>query len=146
MRSLHLPLAHTDLPYVSHAYIHNCHWMGNEFVLVKRCTNSSDVLDLLDLRAPAPATLTESTTATMEAIQTHPGNANQAKNFMSPGSLSFPTGHNELTPPGDAGLKATQNGGPAGSPLAGGNGVAPATPAATPGAQQTGSGLTPTLQ
>lgn len=82
----------------------------------------------------------------MEAIQTHPGNANQAKTFMSPGSLSFPTGHNELTPPGDAGLKAPQNGAPAGSPLANGNGVAPATPAATPGAQQTGSGLTPTLQ
>lgn len=82
----------------------------------------------------------------MEAIQTHPGNANQAKNFMSPGSLSFPTGHNELTPPGDAGLKAPANGAPAGSPLANGNGVAPATPAATPGAQQTGSGLTPTLQ
>ncbi|POS72159.1 hypothetical protein DHEL01_v209445 [Diaporthe helianthi] len=82
----------------------------------------------------------------MEAIQTHPGNANQAKNFMSPGSLSFPTGHNELTPPGDAGLKAPANGAPAGSPLANGNVVAPATPAATPGAQQTGSGLTPTLQ
>lgn len=103
-------------------------------------------IDLLDSSVLEPATLTTSTNAIMEAIQTHPGNANQAKNFMSPGSLSFPTGHNELTPPGDAGLKAPQNGAPAGSPLANGNGVAPATPAATPGAQQTGSGLTPTLQ
>ncbi|KAH8752848.1 hypothetical protein F5883DRAFT_527448 [Diaporthe sp. PMI_573] len=71
-----------------------------------------------------------------QAIQTHPGNANQAQNFMSPGSMSFPTGHNELMPPGDAGLKVHQNGVPASSPLANGNAVAPVTPAATPGAQQ----------
>jgi hypothetical protein len=111
---------------------------------VNLCTNTAS-----RLRSAPPLLVllpAESNLAIMEAIQTHPGNANQAKNFMSPGSLSFPTGHNELTPPGDAGLKAPANGAPAGSPLANGNGVAPATPAATPGAQQTGSGLTPTLQ
>lgn len=88
----------------------------------------------------------------MEAIQTHPSTATQAKSFISPGSLSFPGGHNELTPPGDAGHKA--NGLPNGAANAGspvnGNGLAPATPAATPGATGSqnpqGSGLTPTLQ
>ncbi|KAL2276412.1 hypothetical protein FJTKL_00925 [Diaporthe vaccinii] len=63
-----------------------------------------------------------------------------------PGSLSFPTGHNELEPPGDAGLNAPQNGALAGPLLANCNRVASATPPATTGAQQTGSGLTPTLQ
>lgn len=82
----------------------------------------------------------------MDAIQTHPTTATQAKSFISPGSLSFPTGHNELTPPGDAGHKVNPNGAPAGSPPVSGNAVGPATPAATPGAQQSGSGLTPTLQ
>lgn len=80
----------------------------------------------------------------MEAIQTHPSTATQAKSFISPGSLSFPGGHNELTPPGDAAkINGTQNGAPAGSPAAG---VGPATPAATPAATQSGSGLVPTLQ
>jgi transcription initiation factor TFIID TATA-box-binding protein len=85
----------------------------------------------------------------MDAIQTHPSNATQAKSFISPGSLSFPGGHNELTPPGDAAHKvvgAPNGHAPAGSPAANGAAVAPATPAATPGAQQTGSGLVPTLQ
>lgn len=85
----------------------------------------------------------------MDGIQTHPANANQAKSFIAPGSLSFPGGHNELTPPGDATQKATgaSNGGiPNGSPAGNGAAVAPATPAATPGAPQTGSGLVPTLQ
>lgn len=76
----------------------------------------------------------------MDSIQTHPVNADQAKSFISPGSLSFPGGHNEVSPPGDAQKPA--NGG---SPAVNGAVGAPATPAATPGAP-TGSGLVPTLQ
>ena len=79
-------------------------------------------------------------------LQTHPSTAAQAKAFTAPGSLSFPAGHTELTPPGDQGaLKAApQNG----TQAVNGTGVTPATPAATPAAatQQSGSGLTPTLQ
>ena len=85
----------------------------------------------------------------METIQTHPSNAAQAKAFTAPGSLSFPTGHSELTPPND-GLNGQQrpgvNGGQAGSQALNGTGVTPATPAATPAATTGGSGLTPTLQ
>lgn len=82
----------------------------------------------------------------MEAIQTHPSNAAQGKAFMAPGSLSFPGGAHELTPPGnDKGL-AMNGGQQLGSQPANGTGVTPATPAATPGAMQGGSGLTPTLQ
>jgi chromatin structure-remodeling complex protein RSC7 len=47
---------------------------------------------------------------------------------------------------GNAGLKAPDECEPAGSPLVTENGIAPVTPAATPDAQQTGIGLTPTLQ
>jgi len=84
------------------------------------------------------------------AIQTHPATAAQAKAFTAPGSLSFPNAHNELTPPteGMNGQRPVANGGyqsPA-APVANGTGVIPNTPAATPVAQQTGSGLTPTLQ
>lgn len=83
----------------------------------------------------------------MEGIQTHPSNAAQAKAFTAPGSLSFPGGHGELTPPNDAnGQRPAANGAPLGSQAANGTGVTPATPAATPAATQTGSGLTPTLQ
>lgn len=85
----------------------------------------------------------------MEAIQTHPSNAAQAKAFTAPGSLSFPTGHSELTPPNDAvnDQRPVVNGGqqPGTQPV-NGTGVTPATPAATPAAIQGGSGLTPTLQ
>jgi len=83
----------------------------------------------------------------MEAITTHPQNAAQAKAFTAPGSLSFPTGVHELTPPAVAGDK-TNGQMPAQNlkELAIGNGVTPATPAATPAAIQGGSGLTPTLQ
>ena len=82
----------------------------------------------------------------MEAIQTHPSSAAQGKAFMAPGSLSFPGGAHELTPPGnDKGL-AMNGGQQLGSQPANGTGVTPATPAATPGAMQGGSGLTPTLQ
>ena len=90
--------------------------------------------------------LTMSTPASTEAVQTYARNASQTKNLMSPGSLSFPTDHNKLTPHSNAGLKAPEKGASAGSPLVKGNDMAPVTPAATPDAQQTGSGLTPTLQ
>lgn len=87
-----------------------------------------------------------SRTAIMD-LQTHPATAAQAKAFTAPGSLSFPTGHTELTPPGDNGAVKSalpQNG----IQAVNGTGVTPATPAATPAAatQQSGSGLTPTLQ
>lgn len=85
----------------------------------------------------------------MEAIQTHPSNAAQAKAFTAPGSLSFPGGAGELTPPSTAGDKAPAMNGmhpQLGAQVSNGNGVIPATPAATPAAVQGGSGLTPTLQ
>lgn len=82
----------------------------------------------------------------MEGIQTHPSNAAQAKAFTAPGSLSFPGATNELTPPlavnGDAVERPVLNG----QQAANGNGVTPATPAATPAANQGPSGITPTLQ
>ena len=85
----------------------------------------------------------------MESIQTHPSNATQAKSFIAPGSLSFPGGAGELTPPSSEADK--QNGQRNGSQQQGaqghnGNGVTPATPAATPGATQGVSGIVPTLQ
>lgn len=81
----------------------------------------------------------------MEGIQTHPSNAAQAKAFTAAGSLSFPGATNELTPPGANGDNAQK---PAvnGQQAANGNGVTPATPAATPAANQGPSGITPTLQ
>ncbi|EFX04187.1 RNA polymerase 1 and 3 transcription factor complex component [Grosmannia clavigera kw1407] len=93
----------------------------------------------------------------MEVIQTHPTNALQAKAFTAPGSLSFPTGHSELTPPLEiSGTSSSQQQsfGSAsdlsqiGADAAGASGaeVAPATPVATPVAMHSGSGLTPTLQ
>lgn len=83
-------------------------------------------------------------------IQTHPSNAAQAKTFIAPGSLSFPGGAGELTPPSSEadrqnGQKNGQMNG--GLPQQAGAGVTPATPAATPGATSTGvSGIVPTLQ
>ncbi len=85
----------------------------------------------------------------MNAIQTHPSNAAQAKAFTAPGSLSFPSGHVELTPPTDVmnPQRAMVNGGfQPGPPAVNGTGVVPNTPAATPAATTTESGLTPTLQ
>jgi transcription initiation factor TFIID TATA-box-binding protein len=84
----------------------------------------------------------------MEAIQTHPSNAAQAKAFTAPGSLSFPGAAGELTPPSTVNDKGTAvNGGQVmGAQASNGTGVTPATPAATPGAAPNGSGLTPTLQ
>jgi transcription initiation factor TFIID TATA-box-binding protein len=85
----------------------------------------------------------------MDQIQTHPSNAAQAKTFIAPGSLSFPGGAGELTPPSEAdkqnGLRNGANGMAHGQ-VQNGNGVTPATPAATPGATQGPSGIVPTLQ
>lgn len=81
----------------------------------------------------------------MEGIQTHPSNAAQAKAFTAPGSLSFPGASNELTPPASNGDAAQRPPLP-GQPATNGNGVTPATPAATPAATQGPSGITPTLQ
>lgn len=83
----------------------------------------------------------------MDAIQTHPSTATQAKAFTAPGSLSFPSGAGELTPPSSEGDKGQRNGQQQnGAQPANGNGVTPATPAATPGAVQGVSGIVPTLQ
>ncbi|KAI0477277.1 transcription factor TFIID-domain-containing protein [Xylariaceae sp. FL0804] len=84
----------------------------------------------------------------MEAIQTHPSTAAQAKAFTSTQSLSFPGGVSEMTPPfaPDANAQRPANGTQQGGQAANGTGVTPATPAATPAATATASGLTPTLQ
>jgi len=86
----------------------------------------------------------------MDQIQTHPSNAAQAKTFIAPGSLSFPGGAGELTPPSSEADKQNAqkvNGGQQqGAQASSGNGVTPATPAATPGATQGASGIVPTLQ
>ncbi|KAL2266117.1 hypothetical protein VTJ83DRAFT_5469 [Remersonia thermophila] len=84
----------------------------------------------------------------MEAIQTHPSNAAQAKAFTAPGSLSFPGGANEIANPAPQ-QSGMANGGAQqqGVQAANGSGVTPATPSATPGAGPAGpSGITPTLQ
>ena len=99
----------------------------------------------------------------MDTLTTHPSNALQAKAFTSPASLSFPGGAGDLTPPSEkeGSLQANGtsgqtngvangyvNGKQQGADAANtGNGVTPSTPAATPGAGQTGvSGIVPTLQ
>ena len=87
----------------------------------------------------------------MDQIQTHPSNAAQAKTFIAPGSLSFPGGAGELTPPSSEADKQNGQRQMNGSQQQGvqaphGNGVTPATPAATPGATQGVSGIVPTLQ
>ncbi|KAI1208520.1 transcription factor TFIID-domain-containing protein [Annulohypoxylon truncatum] len=84
----------------------------------------------------------------MDAIQTHPSTAAQAKAFTAPNSFSMTggvgglAGHGGLTPPFDADKANGQRN----QQVANGTGVTPATPAATPAAVQGGSGLTPTLQ
>jgi len=85
----------------------------------------------------------------MNAIQTHPENAAQAKTFIAPGSLSFPGGAGDLTPPSSEAdkMNGQRNGVNGGQAVqVNGNGVTPATPAATPGATQAVSGIVPTLQ
>lgn len=93
----------------------------------------------------------------MASLATHPANAEQARAFTAPSSLSFPGGAGDLTPPssekdgqnlsGGSGANASVNGQQhGGSTSAAANGVNPATPAATPGAVQGVSGIVPTLQ
>ena len=99
----------------------------------------------------------------MDTLTTHPSTAQQAKAFTSPSSLSFPGGAGDLTPPssekdgnsqvnGHSGQTNGANGYVNGQQQQGaiaatsGNGVTPATPAATPGAGQGVSGIVPTLQ
>lgn len=89
----------------------------------------------------------------MDSLQTHPSTAVQAKAFTAPGSLSFPGGAGDLTPPSEvdkqgykAGVTGQMNGGAQQGQAINGNGVTPATPAATPGATQGVSGIVPTLQ
>lgn len=81
----------------------------------------------------------------LETLTTHPNTAQQARAFTSPSSLSFPGGAGHLTPPS---VKEAQgmNGQQVGGNAANGNGVTPATPAATPGATSGSSGIVPTLQ
>ena len=88
----------------------------------------------------------------MDSLTTHPATAQQAKAFTSPASLSFPGGAGDLTPPSSEkegllanghGMNGQQHGANAGPA---GNGVTPATPAATPGANNPGSGIVPILQ
>ena len=99
----------------------------------------------------------------MDSLTTHPSTAVQANSFIAPGSLSYPGGAGELTPPSEKdgsnqamGTSGQMNGAnghtngqqkPGGIAAPEGNGVTPTTPAATPGATQTGvSGIVPTLQ
>ncbi|KAI5805198.1 putative RNA polymerase I and III transcription factor complex component Tbp [Geopyxis carbonaria] len=82
----------------------------------------------------------------MAAIISHPANAQQAKAFTAPTSLSYPGGTGDITPPSsdfENQRALQQNGG-----LMQGQDVAatPATPAATPGAGPGVSGIVPTLQ
>ena len=85
----------------------------------------------------------------MEGIQTHPSSAAQAKAFTAPGSLSFPGAGNDLATPQQVNGENGQKPAPHGQQqqqAANGNGVTPATPAATPAANNGPSGITPTLQ
>jgi len=92
----------------------------------------------------------------MDTLTTHPSTATQATAFTSPGSLSFPGGAGDLTPPSEKDGNPQANGAngvyQSGQQLqkgvdatSNGNGVTPTTPAATPGEQGV-SGIVPTLQ
>jgi len=89
----------------------------------------------------------------MDSLTTHPSNALQAKAFTAPTSLSYPGGAGDLTPPSEKDGNIQANGNLNGAGKAGvnagndGTGVAPTTPATTPGAATQGvSGIVPTLQ
>ncbi|CAI7586064.1 unnamed protein product [Penicillium pancosmium] len=89
----------------------------------------------------------------MDSLTTHPSNATQARAFTSASSLSFPGGAGDLTPPssvkeiqGHPVAQPAQEQQQVGGNAVNGNGVTPATPAATPGATTGGSGIVPTLQ
>lgn len=79
-------------------------------------------------------------TVNMDSLTTHPSNAQQAKAFTAPSSLSFPGGAGDLTPPSEKESQHSQQNN------SGSNGAMPATPAATPGAGAGTSGIIPTLQ
>lgn len=95
----------------------------------------------------------------MDTLTTHPSTATQATAFTSPGSLSFPGGAGDLTPPSEKDGHPQANGanGANGAfqngqqlqkgvdATANGTGVTPTTPAATPGNEGV-SGIVPTLQ
>jgi transcription initiation factor TFIID TATA-box-binding protein len=76
----------------------------------------------------------------MDSLTTHPSNAQQAKNFVAPGSLSYPQGAPDLSAPV---VDNKLNG-----QVAANNGVAtPATtPEQVPASSASASGIVPTLQ
>jgi transcription initiation factor TFIID TATA-box-binding protein len=81
----------------------------------------------------------------MDSLTAHPTTAAAAKSFVAPNSLSYPTAHQDLsTPPLEGQLQANGANGVDGQPQQ--PGVAPATPAATPGGQPGSSGIVPRLQ
>jgi len=82
----------------------------------------------------------------LDTLTTHPKTAQQARAFTSPSSLSFPGGAGDLTPPSSVKEAQGMNGQQVGGNAPNGNGVTPATPAATPGATSGSSGIVPTLQ
>lgn len=115
-----------------------------------------------------PANKCAITMDTMQPFTTHPTTAQQAKDFIAPSSVSFSGNSGHLTPPSSEkdgrsqqqsqqqqqangrngaahGQGQAQQGGNA-TQQQQGNGVTPATPAATPGAGQGNSGIIPTLQ
>ena len=82
----------------------------------------------------------------MDSLTTHPSTAQQAKQFASTQSLSYPGGIAELTPPSSEKDGSQANGnvnGQTGTAATQGNGVAPVADA-TPAAGL--SGIVPTLQ
>lgn len=129
-------------------------------------THNHSSLYCLILPAALPVEFARrSQTYEMDTLTTHPSTAQQAKAFTSPASLSFPGGAGDLTPPSEKdgntqanGTSGQTNGAngfvngqqqqtQGGNAAPAGNGVTPTTPAATPGAGQTGvSGIVPTLQ
>jgi transcription initiation factor TFIID TATA-box-binding protein len=70
----------------------------------------------------------------MDSLTSHPSTAAQAKSFIAPGSLSYPQGSVELTPPSSE-KNVSQD-----------NVTGVATPAQTPENQNSASGIVPTLQ
>lgn len=110
-----------------------------------------------DLSISTPTSLPHSIVIIMDTLTTHPSNAQQAKNvcfgdgdvfsshftdvlqFVAPGSLSFPGGAKDLSPPSSDGKEV--------APVAP-NGVAtPAsTPEQVPAPSASASGIVPTLQ
>lgn len=127
--------------------------LTNLSVLGTQTALSQSILYLFSLGwSTARVSLTH---VTMDSLTTHPSNAQQARAFTSPASLSFPGGAGDLTPPSDKdgnmamgaqGANGNVNGQQPGANAVNGNGVTPATPAATPAANAPGSGIVPTLQ